>query len=203
MLKAKIAVLVSGNGTNLQALLDAEQAGQLPHGEIRLVVSSNPDAFALQRAQKAGKAAMFAADEAATVALLQQYQIDVVVLAGYLKILSPAFVRLWPQRILNVHPSLLPAFGGPGFYGLRVHQAALERGVKVTGATVHLVNETPDGGPILRQQAVAVRPGDTPEILQKRVMEEAEWRLLPAATEDVCRSWAESMAPAAGKEPAQ
>jgi phosphoribosylglycinamide formyltransferase-1 len=196
MLKeARIAVLVSGGGTNLEALLQAQEAGQIPHGKIVLVLSSNPDAYALQRAENHGiphfavsrKGSSQQAFEAALAARLAAYQVDCIVLAGFLSILSADFVRLWPERIINVHPSLIPAFCGKGYYGLAVHKAALERGVKLTGATVHLVNEIPDGGRILLQKAVAVEPGDTPEILQRRVMEQAEWILLPQAVELVCR----------------
>ncbi len=196
MLKeARIAVLVSGGGTNLEALLQAQEAGQIPHGKIVLVLSSNPDAYALERAENHGiprfaiprKGSSQPAFEAALAARLAAYQVDCIVLAGFLSILSADFVRMWPERIINVHPSLIPAFCGKGYYGLAVHKAALERGVKLTGATVHLVNEIPDGGRILLQKAVAVEPGDTPETLQRRVMEQAEWILLPQAVELVCR----------------
>ena len=191
--KARIAVLVSGGGTNLEALFNAQAAGSLPHGEIVLVLSSNPDAFALERAGCRGVPAFAvsrkelgpAGFEAALTRKLTEYQVDLIVLAGFLSILSSDFVRRWPDRIVNVHPSLIPAFCGKGFYGLRVHQAALERGVKVTGATVHLVNEIPDGGRILLQKAVDILPGDTPETLQRRVMEQAEWVLLPKAVEQL------------------
>ena len=172
--KAKIAVLVSGGGTNLQALLDAEQTGVLCSGEIVLVVSNNAKAFALERAARAGvetavlKGPTFEAD---LQLLLQQRGIDLIILAGFMRILSEAFTSAWPNRILNVHPSLIPAFCGKGYYGLRVHEEALRRGVKVTGATVHFVNEIPDGGEIILQKAVDVLPGDTPETLQRRVME--------------------------------
>jgi phosphoribosylglycinamide formyltransferase 1 len=185
-----IAVLVSGGGTNLQALLDAQKSGTLHSGRITLVVSSKPDAYALTRAQECGvETAVLAKRETPEaygeelLSLLQAHGIALVVLAGFLKILSPNVIAAYRGRILNVHPSLIPAFCGEGFYGLRVHRAALERGVKVTGATVHLVDEIPDGGPILAQKAVEVREGDTPETLQKRVMEEAEWLLLPRETE--------------------
>ena len=184
--KAKIAVLVSGGGTNLQALLDAEQTGVLCSGEIVLVVSNNAKAFALERAARAGvetavlKGPTFEAD---LKLLLQQRGIDLIILAGFMRILSEAFTSAWPNRILNVHPSLIPAFCGKGYYGLRVHEEALRRGVKVTGATVHFVNEIPDGGEIILQKAVDVLPGDTPETLQRRVMEQAEWILLPEAAE--------------------
>ena len=192
MNKAKIAVLVSGGGTNLQALLDAQAAGALSHGEITLVVSSNEDAYALTRAANAGIRAQTispkqcggqAAFEAALSALLAECEIDLIVLAGFLTILSADFTARWPSRILNVHPSLIPAFCGKGMYGLKVHEAALRTGVKVTGATVHFVNEIPDGGRILLQKAVEVLPDDTPETLQRRVMEQAEWQLLPQAAE--------------------
>lgn len=190
MNKAKIAVLVSGGGTNLQALLDAEQNGILRSGEIVLVVSNNPRAYALQRAEKAGveTAILTGKDfEEALSQLLKEREIDLIILAGFMRILSAAFTSAWPNRILNVHPSLIPAFCGKGFYGLRVHEEALARGVKVTGATVHFVNEIPDGGEIILQKAVDVLPGDTPEILQKRVMEQAEWILLPQAAELVSK----------------
>ena len=188
--KAKIAVLVSGGGTNLQALLDAEQSGVLCSGEIVLVVSNNSNAFALERAVGAGvetavlKGPTFEAD---LNFLLQQRGIDLIILAGFMRILSEAFTSAWPNRILNVHPSLIPAFCGKGYYGLRVHEEALRRGVKVTGATVHFVNEIPDGGEIILQRAVDVLPGDTPETLQRRVMEQAEWILLPKAAELVSK----------------
>ena len=192
MNKAKIAVLVSGGGTNLQALMDAQAAGQLPHGQIALVLSSNENAYALTRAANAGIPARAvsarqcggqAAFESALSALLAEYEIDLIVLAGFLTILSADFTVRWPSRILNVHPSLIPAFCGEGMYGLRVHRAALAAGVKVAGATVHFVNEVPDGGRILLQKAVDVLPDDTPETLQRRVMEQAEWPLLPRAAE--------------------
>ena len=188
--KAKIAVLVSGGGTNLQALLDAEQTGVLCSGEIVLVVSNNTKAFALERAARAGvetavlKGPSFEAD---LQLLLQQRGIDLIILAGFMRILSEAFTSAWPNRILNVHPSLIPAFCGKGYYGLRVHEEALRRGVKVTGATVHFVNEIPDGVEIILQKAVDVLPGDTPETLQRRVMEQAEWILLPEAAELVSK----------------
>ena len=191
--KARIAVLVSGGGTNLEALLNAQEAGTLPHGEIVLVLSSNPEAYALERAKRRGVPAIPLSRkqlgqepfEAALMEALTQYRVDLVVLAGFLSILSADFVRRWPDRIVNVHPSLIPAFCGKGYYGLKVHEAALRRGVRVTGATVHLVNEIPDGGRILLQKAVDILPGDTPETLQRRVMEQAEWVLLPQAAEQL------------------
>ncbi len=188
MLKASIAVLVSGGGTNLQALLDAQARGELKSGEIRLVIADRPGIGAIARAQAAGVACAVAVRreagfEAQVQELLAQYRIDMAVLAGFLGILSPAFIRTFGKPILNIHPSLIPSFCGKGFYGLRVHQTALDYGVKVTGATVHLVNEVPDGGKILLQRAVDIRPGDTAETLQRRVMEEAEWKLLPQAVE--------------------
>ena len=194
MAKAKIAVLVSGGGTNLQALIDA-QGSVLCSGEIALVVSNASGAYALERAKKAGipgvtllKKQLGGQEgfEAALQKTLEEYGIDVIVLAGFMTILSGSFTAKWPRRILNIHPALIPSFCGEGFYGLRVHQAALDYGVKVTGATVHFVNEVPDGGKIIAQKAVEVLPGDTPEILQRRVMEQAEWILLPQATETVC-----------------
>ena len=191
MKKTAIAVFVSGGGTNLQALIDAAAAGQLPSGEIRLVLSSNPNAYALQRAAKANIPTAVVTPkepdaEAKIQKLLEDAGIQMIVLAGYMSILSADFTARWENRILNVHPSLIPAFCGKGFYGLRVHEAALARGVKVTGATVHFVNEIPDGGEILLQKAVEILPGDTPETLQKRVMEEAEWVILPQAVQLVC-----------------
>ncbi|MBO7293028.1 MAG: phosphoribosylglycinamide formyltransferase [Clostridia bacterium] len=192
MRRARIAVLVSGGGTNLQALIDAERAGAIPHGEIVLVVSSKPGVYALERAAAAGipsrvvsrrEAASQEAFEDGLLAALREAGADLVVLAGFLSILGPRVIAAYPDRIINVHPSLIPSFCGAGFYGLRVHEAALSYGVKVTGATVHLVNEIPDGGRILMQRAVDILPGDTPETLQRRVMEEAEWKLLPAACE--------------------
>ena len=196
MLKsARIAVLVSGGGTNLQALLDAQRDGKIPHGEIALVISSQACAYALERAEKANVPAHTVPSsliqhdfEAAIELLLEQYKIDVIVLAGFLSILSENFTKKWPRRILNIHPSLIPSFCGKGMYGLKVHEAALARGVKVTGATVHFVNEIPDGGEIILQKAVEIEAGDTPETLQRRVMEQAEWKLLPRATELVCRA---------------
>ena len=192
---ARVAVLVSGSGTNLQALLDAQQAGQLPSGDICLVVSDRPDACALERARQHGVEALAfdraklgtARVEAELMNALQAHHIDLIVLAGFLMILSPAFTAMYAGRIVNVHPSLLPAFGGKGFYGLKVHEAALARGVKLTGATVHLVNKEADGGPILLQKAVKVKKSDTPQTLQQRVMEKAEWILLPKAVELLCK----------------
>ena len=186
--KARIAVLVSGGGTNLQALLDAQNAGKLRSGEIVFVVSNNPDAYAIQRARRAGVESMVISGseltfESALLSTLARHEIDIIVLAGFMRILSENVIRQYEGRIVNVHPSLIPSFCGEGFYGLKVHEQALARGVKVTGATVHIVNEIPDGGPILLQKAVEVQPGDTPEVLQKRVMEQAEWVLLPRAVE--------------------
>ena len=194
MIKAKIAVLVSGGGTNLQALIDAEHSGIIKSGEITLVISNNPDAYALTRAAKAGiKTAVVSKKELGKEAFeekicerLEENSIDFIVLAGFMVILSEKFTKKYDRRIINVHPSLIPSFCGEGFYGLRVHEAALEYGVKVTGATVHFVNEIADGGEIIMQKAVEIKEGDTPEILQKRVMEEAEWKILPAALEKVC-----------------
>ena len=196
-MKKRIAVLVSGGGTNLQALLDAEAAGKIPHGEIALVISNNPDAYALERARLAGvpgavitkkECGSQEAFEAQIQAVLERNGTDLIILAGFMCILSEKFTSKWPKRILNVHPSLIPSFCGEGFYGLRVHRAALDYGVKVTGATVHFVNEIPDGGEIIAQKAVCVEEGDTPETLQRRVMERAEWILLPQAAEKVCAS---------------
>lgn len=190
-----IAVLVSGGGTNLQALIDA-QGKVLQHGKIKLVISSKPDVYALQRAEQAGiehcvvAKRDYVTQEEFSNAILQQlqsYQIDMIVLAGYLSILDETIIRAYPNRIINIHPSLIPSFCGKGYYGLKVHEAALAYGVKVTGATVHLVNEIPDGGKILLQKAVDILPFDTPETLQQRVMEEAEWILLPQATEMIAK----------------
>ena len=192
---ARIAVLVSGGGTNLQALIDAQKSGILHSGTIAVVISNNPSAFALERARQNGipgeivsKKALGsqAAFEDRLKAILKAYDIDLIVLAGFMCILSENFTRCYEKRIINVHPSLIPSFCGEGFYGLRVHQAALEYGVKVTGATVHFVNEIPDGGEIILQKAVEIQPGDNPEVLQRRVMEQAEWILLPQAVELVC-----------------
>ena len=194
MRKTKIAVLVSGGGTNLQALIDA-QGSTLVSGEIALVIANNAGAYALERAKKAGietavvlkkELGSQEAFEARLKELLTEHGIEVIILAGFMTILTESFTACYPKRILNVHPSLIPSFCGAGFYGLRVHQAALDYGVKVTGATVHFVNEIPDGGEIIAQKAVEVLPGDTPEVLQRRVMEQAEWILLPQAAETVC-----------------
>lgn len=194
-MSARIAVLVSGGGTNLQALLDTQAAGTLHSGKIVLVVSNASGAYALERAKKADIPAVTllkkqlggqAAFEAALQRTLEEHRIDVIVLAGFMTILSGDFTDKWPKRILNIHPALIPSFCGAGFYGLKVHEAALAYGVKVTGATVHFVNSIPDGGEIIAQKAVEVQPGDTPETLQRRVMEQAEWILLPQATEQVC-----------------
>ena len=191
--KIRIAVLVSGGGTNLQALIDAQAAGIITSGEIALVVSNKSGVYALERAARAGIPAETVTRKAsggtqegfeqALLAVLERHRIDLVVLAGFLSILSAGFIRKYENRIINVHPSLIPSFCGKGYYGLKVHEAALAYGVKVTGATVHLVNEIPDGGRILLQKAVDILPGDTAEVLQKRVMEQAEWKLLPRATE--------------------
>ena len=192
MNKTRIAVLVSGGGTNLQALLDAQKSGLLHSGEIVLVVSNKAGAYALTRASRAGvealtltRAACGGAEgfERALEQALEQRGVELIILAGFLSILSADFTSRWENRILNVHPSLIPSFCGKGFYGLKVHEAALARGVKYTGATVHYVNQIPDGGEILLQQPVPVLPGDTPELLQRRVMEQAEWILLPKAAE--------------------
>ena len=198
--RTRIAVLVSGGGTNLQALLDAQKSGVLTSGEICLVVSSNPGAYALERAARAGvescvigrrQCGSQEAFEAALLEKLEEKGIELIILAGFMTILSGSFTARYPRRILNVHPALIPSFCGKGMYGLRVHEAALRYGVKVTGATVHFVNEVPDGGEILLQQPVFIEPGDTPEILQRRVMEQAEWKLLPRAAEMVSREIAE------------
>lgn len=191
-----IGVLVSGGGTNLQKLIDAEQAGEIVNGKLRVVISSRPDAYALERAQKAGieTATLRRKDydsvesySQALIDALRERQVDLVVLAGFLTITGDNFVEAFRNKIINVHPALLPSFGGKGYYGLHVHEAALARGVKVTGATVHFVNEVCDGGPIILQKAVVVQEGDTPETLQKRVMEEAEWLLLPKAVSLFCQ----------------
>ena len=196
MLITKIAVLVSGGGTNLQALIDAEKDGIIKSGKIELVISNKSDAYALERAKRAGiktlviekKAYPSAYEfESALIEALRENGIELIVLAGFMSILTERFTGAFSDRIINVHPSLIPAFCGKGFYGLRVHEAALEYGVKVSGATVHFVNEIPDGGRIIMQKAVEVKDGDTPEILQKRIMEEAEWKILPLSCELVSK----------------
>ena len=193
--KARIAVLVSGGGTNLQAILDAEKSGIIHSGEVVLVISNNKDAYALTRAANAGIQGLYiskkelksqAAFEAAVINALEEYRIDLIVLAGFMSILSEQFTSRYPKRIINTHPALIPSFCGKGYYGLKVHEAALKKGVKITGATVHFVNEIPDGGEIIAQKAVQVEDGDTPETLQKRVMEQAEWVILPASVEKIC-----------------
>ena len=201
MAKTKIAVLVSGGGTNLQALIDAEKAGKIPHGEIALVVASKPGVFALERAAKAGIKSVvverkkypdkpsFEADLKKT---LDENGIQMIILAGFMLVLSADFVKQYPNKIINVHPALIPSFCGDGFYGLHVHEAVLNYGVKVTGATVHFVNEVTDGGKIILQKAVDVLEGDTPEVLQKRVMEQAEWIILPQAAEIVAKKLSEA-----------
>ncbi|MBQ8719734.1 MAG: phosphoribosylglycinamide formyltransferase [Clostridia bacterium] len=192
---AKIAVLVSGGGTNLGALIAAQRDGIIKSGKIELVISNKADAYALVRASEAGiPTAVVLRRECADAeefegrikALLSEHKIDLIVLAGFMSILGEGFTSAYPERIINVHPSLIPSFSGKGFYGLRVHEAALSYGVKVTGATVHFVNEIPDGGRIIMQRAVEIKDGDTPESLQRRVMEEAEWKILPLACEKVC-----------------
>lgn len=192
---AKIAALVSGGGTNLQALINAQAKGELKSGKIALVISNKAGAYALERAKKAGIRAETVlkkelgsqeAFEQKIISLLDSEGIDLIVLAGFLSILSADFTSRYPKRIINIHPSLIPSFCGAGFYGLKVHEAALQKGVKVTGATVHFVNEIPDGGEIIMQKAVTIREDDTPETLQKRVMKLAEWKILPAAAEKVC-----------------
>ena len=194
MLKAKIAVLVSGGGTNLQALIDAQNSGIIHSGEIVLVISNHADAYALTRAEKAGIEHLYIskkelktqeAFENAIMTALEERGIDLIVLAGFMSILSERFTARYDHRIINIHPSLIPSFCGQGFYGLHVHEAALAKGVKVTGATVHFVNEIPDGGEIIAQKAVEVQDGDTPEVLQRRVMEQAEWIILPQAVERI------------------
>lgn len=196
--KVKIAVMVSGGGTNLQAILDAEKSGILRSGKVSLVLSNKASAYALERAKNAQvETAVILRKNYATqreyedaiIALFTEKEIDLIVMAGFMSILSPHFTDTYPKRIINVHPSLIPSFCGEGFYGLRVHRAALDYGVKVTGATVHFVNEIPDGGEIIAQKAVEILPGDTPEILQRRVMEQAEWILLPQALEMVSKSY--------------
>jgi len=197
VLKKRVAVLVSGGGTNLQALLDAQISGVINSGEIVLVVSDRPDAYALERAETAGvKACLIDKKavgnqqkfEAQMLEMLAAEEIDLIVLAGFLSILSADFVSRYERRIINIHPALIPAFSGPGFYGLKVHEAALKRGVKISGATVHFVNEIADGGEIIAQQAVNVLPEDNPQTLQQRIMEQAEWQLLPHAVEEVCKA---------------
>lgn len=192
----RIGVLVSGGGTNLQQLIDAQAAGRLGGGEVVTVISSKPEVFALERAKRAGIEAVtlsrkeypdIEAYSQALIAALREREVELVVLSGFLTITSDSFVKAFPNRIMNVHPALLPAFGGKGYYGLHVHEAVLKRGAKLTGATVHFANEVCDGGPIILQKAVEVRDGDTPETLQKRVMEEAEWKLLPRAVELYCQ----------------
>ena len=192
MVRAKIAVLVSGGGTNLQALIDAQKSGVIKSGEIALVVSNNENAYALTRANENGIATSYIPSkspdfEAQLKRILSLHEIDLIVLAGFMKILSADFTSAYENRIINVHPSLIPSFCGKGYYGLRVHEEALDYGVKVTGATVHFVNEIPDGGNIIMQKAVYIEDGDTPEILQKRVMEQAEWLILPQSAELVCQ----------------
>lgn len=195
--KIKIAVLVSGGGTNLQALIDAEREGAIKNGELALVVSNNREAYALVRAQEAeikkeiiskkelgGSQELF---EEKLVSVLEENGIELIVLAGFMSILSESFTKRYEKRIINIHPSLIPAFCGKGYYGLKVHEEALKRGVKVTGATVHYVNEIPDGGEIITQKSISIRKGETPESLQKRVMKNVEWKILPRATEDVCK----------------
>lgn len=194
MVKTKIAVLVSGGGTNLQAILDSMRAGKILHGEIALVISNNRNAYALTRARENGietavvsRRELGGEFEDVLLSTLAAHGIELVVLAGFLCVLTEKVTRAYAQRIINVHPSLIPSFCGTGYYGLKVHEAALAYGVKVTGATVHYVNEVTDGGEIIAQKAVEVKPGDTPETLQRRVMEEAEWVILPAAVEQVCK----------------
>jgi len=199
--KTRIAVLVSGGGTNLQALIDAQNAGIIKSGQIELVISNNADAYALTRAQNAGIDTAVVSKkelggdqrifEETLIEVLMSKGIELIILAGFMCILSASFTSKYDKRIINVHPSLIPSFCGKGFYGLHVHEAALEYGVKVTGATVHYVNEVPDGGQIILQKAVEIKEGDTPEILQKRVMEEAEWKILPQAAEMVSAELAE------------
>lgn len=196
MSRVAIAVLVSGGGTNLQALIDSQRSGALHSGEIKLVISSSPSAYALKRAEDAGIATCVYEKrgrsqeefEADILKALKENGIELIILAGFMCILSENFVKLYPERIINVHPSLIPSFCGKGFYGLRVHEAVLNYGVKVTGATVHFVNEIPDGGKIIMQKAVYIEENDTPETLQRRVMENAEWELLPKSAEIVCES---------------
>ena len=195
MLKANIAVLVSGGGTNLQALIDAQKSGIINSGSIKLVVANNAKAYALERAKNAGvdtavvlksQLGSQEAFEKELIRVLDEANTDLIVLAGFMSILSADFTNHYKDKIINVHPSLIPSFCGKGFYGLKVHEAALEYGVKVSGATVHFVNEIPDGGKIIMQRAVEIKEGDTPEVLQKRIMEEAEWKILPLSCEKIC-----------------
>ena len=193
-MKANISVLVSGGGTNLQALIDAQKSGIITSGEINLVISNNPNAYALERAKTSGiktvvcnKKELGDSFEDELIKILDENKTDIIVLAGFMCILSERFTTKYANRIINVHPSLIPSFCGKGFYGLRVHEEALKYGVKITGATVHFVNEIPDGGKIIMQKAVEIKDGDTPEILQKIVMEEAEWKILPLSLEKVCK----------------
>ncbi len=199
--KTKIAVFVSGGGTNLQAILESERRGEIPNGEIKLVLSNNPNAFALKRAENFGVKSVcvdksvyktIEQREQKTVEILKENGIELIVLAGYLSILSSEFTKLYEGRIINVHPSLIPSFCGKGYYGLKVHEEALRYGVKVTGATVHYVNEIPDGGQIIKQKAVYIQDGDTPEVLQQRVMREAEWIILPKSVELVSKKLREN-----------
>lgn len=201
MKRTRIAVLVSGGGTNLQALIDAVASGIIKSGEIALVLSNKAGAYALERAERAGIPTLTVlrsecADaeefENKIIKALDEYGIELIVLAGFMSILSERFTSRYPERIINVHPSLIPSFCGKGYYGLRVHEAALAYGVKVSGATVHFVNEIPDGGRIIMQRAVEVKEGDTPEVLQRRIMEEAEWKILPLSCEQVCREIADA-----------
>ena len=195
MLKTKIAVFVSGGGTNFEALINAQENGKIPHGEIVLMVSSSKTAYALKRAENHGIKSVVCSKkelgsqesfEEEILKNLEENDIQLIVLAGFMSILSKEFAKKYENRIINIHPSLIPSFCGEGFYGLHVHEAALKKGVKVTGATVHIVNEIPDGGPIIMQRAVYVEENDTPEILQKRVMEQAEWKILPESVELMC-----------------
>lgn len=193
MLKTRIAVLVSGGGTNLQALIDAQKSGIIKNGEIGIVISNKENAYALTRAKDNGIKALYIKKDAdfenKLIKALEDEKIDIIVLAGFLVILSEDFVKKYPKRIINIHPSLIPSFCGDGFYGLKVHEEALKRGVKLTGATTHFVNEITDGGEIIMQKAVEVRENDTPEALQKRVMEEAEWKILPLSVEKVSKEF--------------
>ena len=195
MLKKKVAVLVSGGGTNLQAIINAEKKGVISSGTVSLVISNNPDAYALKRAQKAGIKSLVVTKkqegsqekfEEKLITVLKEEGVSLIVLAGFMSILSERFTKTFENMIINVHPSLIPSFCGKGYYGLKVHEEALKKGVKVTGATVHYVNEIPDGGQIIAQKAVYIKDGDTPEVLQKRVMKNAEWKLLPQAIQEIC-----------------